>query len=90
MFTVTQPGRIVRARLCTIGTKTAVLLGTEGMYSRVSVGGEGIVIAEAQTNDPAAGYQAQKGEILTFSGTASFYNTGESDAAVSVLTLDVI
>lgn len=90
MFVTMAPGRIVSAKRIEIAPGKSVAVGREGLSSRISCRGDGLVVSEALKKDKTAGYLLSAGEILVFSDLANVYNGGSEKAELSVIETDTI
>lgn len=90
MFVTTQAGRIVSAATNTLPPSATVDVGCDGLSVRMKIMGGDIIINAHDSTLPTKGYKAEQGEIFEFSGKASVYNGGSTDAEISVMVFDIV
>ncbi|MBR5528330.1 MAG: hypothetical protein IKV97_04940 [Clostridia bacterium] len=90
MYVTSLPGRIVGAGKKAVAVSGLLLVGDDGLSTRIYAGAEGLVVTERDSADKTSGYVLKEGQILDFSGTAQLYNPTEKEITVYILTFDTV
>lgn len=90
MFITHMPGRIVRCETITVPSGKTVMAGRDGLFSKIKLLSEGVVVSACESADKTTGYTADMGEIIDFSGTINLFNPKNDDATASVVCFDTI